>query len=201
MADQSTLPHAPATERNRLAILSALRQLLPERAAVLEIGSGTGQHAVFFAGCVPGWTWQASDRAQNLPGINGWIHHADMPNTPPAIALNVRDTWPTTQYDAIFSANTLHIMSWPEVELLFAQVARVLKPGALLLIYGPFNIGGHYTSPSNESFDASLRASAAHQGIRDLEAVHELASAAGLTAIANLEMPANNRLLGWRYGH
>lgn len=191
-------PFSPACERNREPIRAVLATHFADRRQVLEIGSGTGQHAVYFAAALPHLTWQCSDRPANLPGIRLWLDEAALPNTPPPLAFDVNAQWPALQVDAVFSANTLHIMAWAEVERLFAGLAAILAPGARLLIYGPFRIGGRHTSASNAAFDASLRAEAPHMGIRDLEAVNALACAAGLTHQADIPMPANNRCQLWQ---
>ncbi len=191
-------PFSPACERNRGPIGEVLARHFSDRRHVLEIGSGTGQHAVHFAAALPHLTWQCSDRAQNLPGIRMWLDEAALPNTPPPLVLDVCDTWPQLQVDAVYSANTLHIMSWADVEQLFAGLPAVLASGARVLVYGPFRIGGQHTSHSNAAFDASLRAEAPHMGIRDLEAVNALAEAAGLRHMADIAMPANNRCQLWQ---
>lgn len=191
-------PHAPATERNRDAILAMLREHLHGSLSVLEIGSGTGQHAVHFAGALPDLRWQCSDRGERLDGIALWLDEAGLPNTPPAIELDVAADWPETGFDAVFSANTLHIMAWPLVERLFAQLPQVLNGNGKLIIYGPFNYNGLHTSPSNAAFDASLRGSDPNQGIRDFERVDGLAQAAGLQLLEDRGMPANNRCLIWQ---
>lgn len=191
-------PFSPACERNREPILAALREPFAGRRAVLEIGSGTGQHAVHFAAALPHLTWQTSDVAANLPGIRAWLAEAALPNTPAPLELDVRGTWPVQRFDAAFSANTLHIMSWPEVQRLFEQLDRVLTDDALLAVYGPFNEDGQFTSESNAAFDASLRERAPHMGLRDLGAVDALARTIGLHRFADLPMPANNRTLLWR---
>ncbi|MFN3593716.1 MAG: DUF938 domain-containing protein [Thiobacillaceae bacterium] len=193
-------PYAPACERNRDPILAVLREHFADRRQVLEIGSGTGQHAVHFAAALPHLTWQTSDRPENLPGIRLWLDEAALPNTPPPPLLDVNGPWPQQRFDAAFSANTLHILAWAEVERLFAGLAGVLTETAKLVIYGPFNNGGRYTSESNARFDAMLRAEAAHQGIRDFEAVHALAAGIGFTLLEDLAMPANNRCLIWQRG-
>jgi SAM-dependent methyltransferase len=191
-------PHAPACDRNREPILAVLREHFADRRRVLEIGSGTGQHAVHFAGALPHLTWQASDRAANLPGIRAWLDDARLSNTPPPIELDVNGAWPAKGYDAVFSANTLHIMSWEDVARLFASLPDVTGNDAILAIYGPFNYGGRFTSDSNAAFDARLKAENPRQGIRDFEAVDALARAAGFTLIDDRAMPANNRALVWR---
>ena len=192
-------PSAPACERNRDPILAVLRAHFADRRDVLEIGSGTGQHAVHFAAAMPQLVWQTSDVADNLPGIRAWLADAKLPNTPPPIELDVdANDWPAKRYDAIFSANTLHIMSWPQVERLFGALGRITTDDAKLAIYGPFNYDGAHTSASNAAFDASLRQRAPAMGIRDMEAVDALARAAGFALIDDVPMPANNRTLIWQ---
>ena len=164
---------------------------------MLEIGSGTGQHAVFFAARFPHLIWQTSDRRENLPGIGTWLDEAALPNTPPPLELDVEQAWPAQRYDAVFSANTLHIMPWAAVERLFAGLACVLDEQARVTVYGPFNYGGKFTSESNANFDLWLKEKAAHQGIRDFEKVNELAEKAGLKLLEDRAMPSNNRCLIW----
>ena len=192
-------PFAEACERNRDPILAVLRTHFSDRTRVLEIGSGTGQHAVHFAAAMPYLVWQTSDRAENLPGIRAWLADAELANTPAPIELDVTaDAWPSARYDAVFSANTLHIMSWPEVQQLFRALGRIAMPDAKLAIYGPFNYGGAFTSASNAAFDQSLKSRAPHMGIRDMEAVNALARDAGFAMIDDVAMPANNRTLVWQ---
>ena len=193
-------PFSPACERNREPILAALREPFSNRRQVLEIGSGTGQHAVHFAAALPHLTWQTSDVAAHLPGIRAWLAEAALPNTPPPLELDVTGPWPVARYDAAFTANTLHIMSWPEVQRTFAQLAGTLTDDAVLAVYGPFNEEGQFTSESNAAFDASLRERAPHMGLRDVSAVDALARGIGLHRFADLPMPANNRTLLWRRG-
>jgi hypothetical protein len=192
------LPYAPACDRNREPILAVLRAVFADRHHVLEVGSGTGQHAVHIAAALGQLTWQTSDREEHLPGIRAWLAHAARPNTPKPLAFDVNGTWPTQRYDALFTANTLHIMSWPEVERLFGGLPGILTPDAVVAIYGPFNMGGHFSSGSNAAFDASLKSRSPHQGIRDLEAVDALARRAGLLLTDHHAMPANNRFVVWR---
>jgi cyclopropane fatty-acyl-phospholipid synthase-like methyltransferase len=191
-------PFSDACERNRDPIFAALRSHFSDRERVLEIGSGTGQHAIYFAAKMPSLIWQSSDRAENLPGVRAWLDDAALPNTPPPIDLDVNDDWPTPRFDGIFSANTLHIMSWSEVELLFRKLASISTPDAKLAIYGPFNYDGQFTSESNAAFDRSLKSRGAQMGIRDFEAVNALASNAQFALIDDVSMPANNRLLVWQ---
>lgn len=198
-AQRPPKPFAPACERNREPILGVLRDCFADRRRVLEIGSGTGQHAVHFAAALPHLLWQASDRAENLAGIRAWLDEAALANTPPPLELDVAaDAWPEARFDAVFSANTLHIMAWPEVQRLFERLPAVFGGDGVLAIYGPFNRDGGFTSASNAAFDASLRRTAAHMGIRDLEAVDALAAAAGLRRVADHALPANNRCVVYR---
>jgi cyclopropane fatty-acyl-phospholipid synthase-like methyltransferase len=194
----SDKPYSPASERNREPILAVLRRWFADRQRVLEIGSGTGQHAVHFATAMPHLVWQSSDRAENLPGIRNWLDEAALPNTPSPLEFDVTGDWPSDRYDAIFSANTLHIMSWPEVEQLFAKLPAVTTADACLAIYGPFNIEGQFTSDSNASFDRDLKMRGVHMGIRDVAAVDALAAAAGFNLVEDIAMPANNRLRYWK---
>jgi len=200
------LPNAPSCERNRDPILAVLQRFFANRREVLEIGSGTGQHAVYFAAAMPWLRWQCSDRAENLPGIALWLEHASLPNTPAPVELDVaRGPWPRShasegRFDAVFSANTLHIMGWPQVEAFFAGLAGVLADDATLVVYGPFNYGGDYTSDSNRDFDGWLKARDPQSAIRDFESVDALAQAIGLRLVDDIAMPANNRCLVWRRG-
>ena len=191
-------PYAPACDRNRDPILAVLRAHFADRRRVLEVGSGTGQHAVHFAAAMPWLTWQCSDVAAQLPGIRLWLDEAALPNTPPPLPLDVTGAWPSQRFDAVFSANTLHIVGWPEVEAFFAGVGRVLGDDGVLIVYGPFNVGGDYTSASNRDFDAWLKARDPRSGLRDIETVHSLAAGMGLHAVDDVAMPANNRCLVWR---
>lgn len=193
-------PWSEACERNRQPILAVLREAFATAHDVLEIGSGTGQHAVYFARHLPHLTWHASDRPEHHAGINAWVAEAALPNLRPPVALDVRDAqWPVPAVDAVFSANTLHIMDWSAVRTLFRGIARVLSPGGVLAIYGPFNDGGRFTSGSNAAFDALLRARGVGSALRDVEAVQGLAHDIGLTLWRDVAMPANNRMLVWRH--
>ncbi len=192
-----TKPFAPSCERNQGPILDVLRRHFGGTRHVLEVGSGTGQHAVHFAAAMPWLSWQCSDRAENLPGIALWLDEAGLPNTPPAIELDVDGAWPCGAYDAVFTANSLHIMGWPQVEAFFAGVGAVLEPGGLLVVYGPFNYGGAFTSDSNRAFERWLKDRDPVSGIRDVEAVDALAREIGLALVEDNAMPANNRCLVW----
>jgi cyclopropane fatty-acyl-phospholipid synthase-like methyltransferase len=190
-----------ACERNRDPILAKLRELFIQPTRVLEIGSGTGQHAVYFAQHLPQVTWQTSDLPGNHPSIIAWQAETQLPNVLAPVALDMdAPAWPTDTYDAVFSANTCHIMAWHQVERMFAGLPQILRPGGLACIYGPFNYGGEFTSPSNAAFDASLRAQAAHMGIRDFESMQALAEEYGMRLLVDHAMPANNRLLVWQRG-
>lgn len=213
-------PFAPACERNRDPILEVLREHFGDSGRVLEIGGGTGQHAVHFAAAMPWLTWQCSDRAEYLPGIRAWLDDAGLPNTPSPVELDVGD-WASlvrgrmpsppslehllsqagegTAFDALFSANTLHIMGWPQVQAFFAGVGAVLAGGGTLVVYGPFNYSGDYSSDSNREFDGWLRGRDPASAIRDFEAVDALAHGAGLVLQDDIAMPANNRCLVWRH--
>jgi SAM-dependent methyltransferase len=194
-----TKQYSTASERNREPILAILRDVLADAGRVLEIGSGTGQHAAHFAASLPHVLWQTSDLVDNHDSILAWQQEAALPNLPAPISLDVASTeWPPGPWDAVFTANTCHIMSWRDVEAMFAGIGRVLRRGGVLCIYGPFNEGGRFTSESNARFDAALREHAAHMGLRDVEAVDKLAAGQGCRLVRDCPMPANNRLLVWR---
>ena len=191
-------PFSAACERNREPILAELRMVLPPSGRVLEIGSGTGQHAVYFGAAMPGLTWQTSDLPSNHPGIHAWLAEAAPPNVLPPVELDVRSgAWPAGPWDAVFTANTCHIMAWEEVEAMFAGAARALRTGAPMCVYGPFNYGGRFTSESNAFFDVSLKAQGEHMGIRNFEDIDRAANENGLVLAEDCTMPANNRLVVW----
>jgi cyclopropane fatty-acyl-phospholipid synthase-like methyltransferase len=191
-------PYSESCEQNRAPILAVLREVLADRRRVLEIGSGTGQHAVYFAPELPHLVWQTADVAAHHPGIRAWLADAALPHVLPPVELDVnREDWQGGRYDAVFSANTLHIMSGPEVERFFAGVGTVLLPGGVLVVYGPFNYHGAYTSDSNARFDAWLKARDPASGVRDFETVDRLARAQQLVLKRDIAMPANNRSLVW----
>jgi cyclopropane fatty-acyl-phospholipid synthase-like methyltransferase len=192
------LPCSQACERNKEPILALLRGHFARVKRVLEIGSGTGQHAVHFAPALPHLVWQTSERASEIDGVRSWLAARPAPNLPPPLALDVHDAWPDGPWDAVFSANTLHIMDWKGVEAFFRGVGSILDAEGLLAVYGPFNYHGEYTSPSNREFDAWLMRRDPLSGIRDVDAVHALAAAQRLACIADHALPANNRLLVWR---
>jgi SAM-dependent methyltransferase len=187
---------SPACERNQGPILAVLQDWLPAGARVLEIGSGSGQHAAYFCQQIVGLTWQASERQDNLAALQSQLA-ALSPSLPPAIALDVTDAgqWPRQSFDAVFTANTTHIMPAPAVPLLLAGAARVLRPGGVLLLYGPFHDGGVHTAASNAAFDQHLRSLDPTMGVRDALELVEQAQGLGLAALADVAMPANNRIL------
>jgi cyclopropane fatty-acyl-phospholipid synthase-like methyltransferase len=172
--------------------------LLANRTSLLEIGSGTGQHAVFFAEKMPHLVWHTSDCAEYLPGIQAWMEEAELENVQPPFILDVsKSKWPNINVDAIFTANTAHIMHWPDVEALFSGVGEILSEGGCFLQYGPFNYNRQYTSDSNERFDQWLKDRDPNSGIRDVEDLNNLANNAGIILKQDFEMPANNRILYW----
>lgn len=192
-------PFAESAEQNRGPILSVLRGLFADRRRVLELGSGTGQHAVHFARELPHLRWQPSDLPARLPGIQMWCEEADLDNLDPPLALDAAGAdWPLAPVDAVFSANTFHIMSWPEVCACLGNCGRALQPGGLLAVYGPFNFGGRYTSDSNADFDRWLKGRNPASGVRNFEDLVREAMQAVLVFSADYPMPANNRILVWR---
>ena len=191
-------PYSDACDENRDPILAVIRQEFSGCRTILEIGSGTGQHAVYFARQLPQLTWQPSDIAGNHPGINAWRCEAGLDNLPEPLQLDVsRDDWPAAAYDGVFSANTCHIMSWGEVKAMFRGIGQVLVPGGVLCLYGPFNYHNSYTSDSNARFDAFLKSRDPASGIRNFEDLDSLAASNGMRHRQDHEMPVNNRLLVW----
>jgi hypothetical protein len=193
-------PFSQACEQNKHPILAVLKEVFSTRRRVLEVASGTGQHAVYFGAQLPHLTWQTSDIQQNLEGIKAWLAEEKLPNVMPPLSLDVNaPEWLVEKFDAVFNANTVHIISWPEVQRLFKHIATVVGLGAVICFYGPFNYQGQFTSPSNARFDASLKARDEHSGIRDFEAINELALSHGFLLQRDIEMPSNNRLLVWAF--
>ncbi len=193
------LPHSPACERNQGPIGQVLMRLLPPAARVLEIGAGTGQHAVHFTALRPDLDWLASDRPQNLADIEARFRLQAAGRLGSPLALDVAEgPWPTGPFDAVFTANTLHIMPFELTPRLLDGAATVLKPGGWLICYGPFHDGGVHTADSNVAFDLSLRQRDPAMGLRDALVVRRLAAERGLDALGDLSLPANNRLLLFR---
>ena len=192
-------PYAESSEQNREPIFNVIAPLMRDCKSVLEIGSGTGQHAVYFAADLPHLVWHTSDVTENHDGIRLWIEESGLENVRLPLALDTaKSTWPDISVDAVFSANTVHIMHWHEVEAFFAGASDVLNSGGKLILYGPFNYDGHFTSDSNASFDQWLKDRDPGSGIRDFEALDALAQQAGMQLIEDFEMPVNNRILYWR---
>lgn len=189
-------PFSQSCENNKIPILQIIQDVFRQPATIWEIGSGTGQHACFFASQLPHLIWQPTDLEENLPGIHAWRDEVSLTNLNTPLVLDVNEAvWPCDRMDAVFTANTLHIMSWPDVQCMFERLSNYLNPSAQLCIYGPFNYQGNYTSDSNASFDQWLKDRNPLSGIRDFEAVVELAETQELSLVDDHAMPANNRLL------
>jgi cyclopropane fatty-acyl-phospholipid synthase-like methyltransferase len=191
-------PYSESCNQNRKSILAVIQPLLAASVSLLEIGSGTGQHAIYFAETMPHLIWHTSDCEEYIPGIQAWLADADLDNVQPPFILNTSEsTWPTIKVDAVFSANTVHIMHWHNVEALFAGIGKILTTGGQFFLYGPFNYNQQYTSESNQRFDQWLKDRDPQSGIRDIEDLKILASNAGMALKQDFEMPANNRILYW----
>jgi len=196
-----SLQHSQAAESNKLPILKVLKKLLTDSQTVLEIGSGTAQHAVFFAKEMPHLTWQCADQLIYHDAINQRLAETALTNILPPVKLETETfDWKGVYADSIFSANTAHIMSWNAVESMFRGVGQVLASGSaagLFILYGPFNRDGAFTSESNRQFDQMLKRREPKMGIRDDQALISLALQHGLRFIQDIEMPSNNRILVW----
>lgn len=192
--------HAAATERNRVALLDVLRTVLPASGVVLEIASGTGQHAAFFAPAFPALRWQPSDTSERmLASIRAWTGHAGARNVAPPLLLDVEnESWPLANADAIVNINMLHIAPWSAAEALFRGAAQRLPSSGVLFLYGPFKRGGQHTADSNQRFDERLRADDPRWGVRDIDDVQALASSVGFGTAEIIPMPANNFSLVFR---
>lgn len=191
----SDLPFSPACEKNKAPILEVLERVLPASGTVLEIGSGTGQHVVHFSARLPLLKWQPSDRRDYLPGLQQRLKMEGGINIYQPILLDVLKEWPAGPFDAVYSANTAHIMSWEAVCAMFTGVARRLSQGGVFCLYGPFNEGGEFTAPSNAAFDQQLRREDSRMGVRDIGALETLASGQQMLLTQRNAMPANNQLL------
>jgi SAM-dependent methyltransferase len=189
------LPYSEACERNREPIREVLKDFLPSEGRVLEIGSCTGQHVVFFAPTFPNLVWQPTDRQEYLPGLRARILQEGVGSILPPVELDVLNGWPDHAFDAVYSANTAHIMGLPEVEAMFSGVGRILLPGGVFCLYGPFREKDGHMAKSNERFDQSLRARDPAMGIRDLGLLEKLAASTQLSLIGRKMMPANNQIL------
>lgn len=185
-----------ACENNKNPIFTVLEPHLASLSHIVEIGSGTAQHARYFTQQLPHLTWQTTDQGEYFPQLEALLEAERSDNLPQPLYLDVtQKEWPISDCECIFTANTLHIMSWSSVERLFENITHVLNTGAKFFIYGPFNYKGEFTSASNAAFDARLKQNNPHSGIRDNERVVALAQSAGLALVTDYEMPANNRLL------
>lgn len=192
-------PFSESSEQNKQPILAVLQNYFVGLDSVLEIGSGTGQHAVFFAEQLPHLKWITSEQAQHHSGIQMWLEESGVSNLAGPLLLDVdQREWPEQTTDAVFSANTVHIMGWPSVENMFTGIGRVLNKGGVFCLYGPFNYNGNFSSESNARFDLWLKQRDPASGVRDFEALQQLAEKAGLSFIDDIEMPANNRTLVWK---
>jgi SAM-dependent methyltransferase len=189
---------SPSCERNKEPILAVLREILSVPGLVLEIGSGSGQHAVHFARGLPHVEWQPTDVADNLPGISAWRDEAGVANLREPLALDLfSDRWPVAVAQAVVCINTIHIVSWVAVKRLFAGVGRLLKPGGTMYVYGPYRYADRPLEPSNEEFDRWLKARDSASGVRLFEDVNRLAGQNGLMLAGDRAMPANNRSIWW----
>lgn len=192
---------APSALRNRAPILEVLDEVLPGRGLVLEIASGTGEHAAHFAAARPDLTWQPSDPdPDNRASIAAWRDEAALPNLRPPLALDVTAPWPVDAAAAIVCINMIHIAPWEAALALFAGAARVLPAGGPLVTYGPYRFGGVFTAPSNAAFDADLRGRDPRWGVRDVSDLEAAAAAVGLALIGTFGLPANNHAIVWRRG-
>ncbi|MCK8136386.1 DUF938 domain-containing protein [Pseudoalteromonas sp. 2CM28B] len=190
-----TKPFSQACENNKNHILKALQPALQNAASVLEIGSGTGQHSVFFAKKLPHLQWYTSDREVNHQGIKLWHDEVQLANLHPPLLLDLNDPWPVNKVDAIYTANTFHIVSWELITRFFAGVNQHLNQQGVVCVYGPFKYKGEFTSPSNDEFNSLLQSRDPLSGIRDFKAVEQLAVQSGLKLLSDTAMPANNQLL------
>ncbi len=189
---------SPSCERNRDPILAVLKQALPRSGTVLEIGSGTGQHAAYFAARLPRLAWQPTDLPPAFPSIRAWAAEAGAPNLRAPLELDLlAEHWPVTSADAIVCINTIHIVAWAAVEKLFAGAGKILAPGGVLYAYGPYRYADRPLESSNQDFDKWLKARDPVSGVRDFAAVDALARANRLTLAGDRAMPANNRSLWW----
>jgi cyclopropane fatty-acyl-phospholipid synthase-like methyltransferase len=189
-------PYSESCDQNKDVILSVISPLFSALSNVLEIGSGTGQHAVYFAEKMPQLTWHTSDCQSYLDGINAWRRDAGLTNIKPPFELDVsKSQWPVSDIDAIFTANSVHIMQQQDVVNLINGAGELLTQGGSFVIYGPFNYNGQYTSKSNENFDQWLKQRDPLSGIKHFEEIESLANANGMRLVTDYEMPANNRIL------
>jgi SAM-dependent methyltransferase len=199
-SDLNLRQHAPSAERNREPILAVLERVLPATGTVLEIASGTGQHAIHFAAALPHLVWQPSDLDDEArASIAAWTAHSGLANVRPPLALDVRDaSWGIEAAAAIVCINMIHISPWASAQALIGGAGRLLGAGGVLVLYGPYRRGGAHTAPTNAAFDEQLQRRNPAWGVRDMEDVVALADAAGFDADEPVEMPANNFSLVFR---
>ena len=200
MADK---PFAPSAERNREPLRDILKNVLTGSGLLLEIGSGTGQHAAYIAKDFPAYQWQPTDLPEKLDSINDWAIDSDADNILPALALDLaldlnKADWSVKEADAIVCINTIHIVAWPFVENLFLGAGRILKPGGVMFVYGPYEYSDRPLEPSNAEFDEWLKLRDPNSGIRKFDEVNKLATEAGMILENDVAMPANNRSIWWR---
>ena len=193
-----TKPYSESCDQNREAIEAVLTRFIEDGRRLLEVGSGTGQHAVYFGRRFPSLSWQTSDLPEYHHGIQAWIDDSGLDNVLSPLILDVSGPWPKQRYDLIFSANTMHIMSESEVDAFLSHAPGCMESDAWLLVYGPFNYGGRYTSPSNARFDSWLKQRDPASGIKNFDWLRDRAEAYGLECAHDFAMPANNRILAWR---
>ena len=194
-----TKPFSQACENNRAPISQVLERILVDCQSVFEIGSGTGQHAVWFSRAMPHLQWHTSDRIQNHQGIKQWISDSSLENIHQPLDLDVGvGPWPESLFGAVFTANTAHIMALSEIELMFSGVSKILMSGGLFCLYGPMQYSGLIAAESNRAFDAKLRAVKSTQGIREFNDLNKLATAVGMELIEDNDLPANNQLIIWQ---
>ncbi|HEY5733596.1 MAG TPA: DUF938 domain-containing protein [Gammaproteobacteria bacterium] len=191
-------PFAESSEENKLPILQILKDELCGSRRVLEVGSGTGQHAVFFAEQLPHLQWICSDLEENHAGIRMWLHEAGLENTEGPLLLDAREPWPAMEIDTVFSANAIHIMSWEAVKGMVRNVGKLLPGGGRLYLYGPFMYDGQHTSESNARFDVWLQERDPLSGVRDVTELAALLNAESMELVRDYEMPVNNRILVWQ---
>lgn len=194
---------SPSCERNKDFILPVLQEVLPDAGTVLEVGSGTGQHAAFFAAGLPQLVWQPTELSENFPSIRAWVEEAKLPNLRAPLELDLLtgvDGWPATSAAAVVCINTVHIVAWKGVENLFAGAGRVLSSGGVMFVYGAYRYATRPLEPSNENFDQWLKARDPASGVRDFEAVNALAQRQGLALAGDRAMPGNNRSIWWIKG-
>ena len=191
--------YSESSEHNKAVIAEVLREVFSAPGSVLEIGSGTGQQAVYFSKIFPHLNWQPTDLAVELPGIQEWIDETPLPNLRNARALDVSESdWDLPKFDYVYSSNTTHIMAWTQVEAMFRGIAKIMNHQAVFALYGPFNYHGYATCDSNQRFDLWLRARDPLSGLRDFDYLNKLAADHGMELLHDFAMPGNNRTLMWK---